>query len=77
VTNAELRQLAADGALGNPRWPALQRRAATLYGSNLLLLSVVWAMVFKPTCDRGADSQPTAIPPRTSSSAQEGPCHLL
>jgi putative copper export protein len=50
ATNAELRRLAAAVTLDNPRWPALQRRAATLYAVNLLLLlSVVWAMVFKPT----------------------------
>jgi uncharacterized membrane protein len=50
ATNAELRRLAADAPLDDPRWPALQRRAATLYGINLLLLlSAVWAMEFKPT----------------------------
>jgi uncharacterized membrane protein len=50
ATNAELRRVAADAPLDDPRWPALQRRAATLYGSNLLLLiSAVWAMEFKPT----------------------------
>jgi uncharacterized membrane protein len=50
ATNAELLRLAADAALDDPRWPALQRRAATLYGINLLLLlSAVWAMEFKPT----------------------------
>jgi uncharacterized membrane protein len=50
ATNAELRRLAEGPTLDDPRWSALQRRAATLYGINLvLLLSVVWAMVFKPT----------------------------
>jgi uncharacterized membrane protein len=50
VTNAELRRLAADPANEQPRWLAQQRRAAILFGINLvLLLSVVWAMVFKPT----------------------------
>jgi hypothetical protein len=49
VTNAELLRLAAATTVENPRWPRLQRRAAILYGSNLVLLSVVWAMVFKPT----------------------------
>ena len=50
ATNAELRRLADGPTLDDPRWSALQRRAATLYGINLvLLLSVVWAMVFKPT----------------------------
>ncbi len=34
----------------SPRRGTLQRRAAALYGINLvLLLSVVWAMVFQPT----------------------------
>ncbi len=46
ANNAALGQLAAD----DPRWPALLRRAATLYGVNLLLLlSALWAMEFKPT----------------------------
>jgi uncharacterized membrane protein len=50
VTNAQLRRLAADPALEQPQWPAQQRRAAILFAINLLLLlSVVWAMVFKPT----------------------------
>lgn len=50
ATNAELRRLAADPGLDTPRWPAMQRRVATVYGINLLLLlSVLWAMVFKPT----------------------------
>jgi hypothetical protein len=48
VTNAELRRPATATTVDNPRWPRLQRRAAILYGINLLL-SVVWAMVFKPT----------------------------
>jgi uncharacterized membrane protein len=49
VTNADLRRLAADTAPDDARWPALQRRAAILYGVNLLLLlSAVWAMEFKP-----------------------------
>jgi len=46
ATNAALRRLVAD----DPRWPTLLRRAATLYGINLLLLlSALWAMEFKPT----------------------------
>ena len=50
ATNAELRRLAADAPADDPRWPTLQRRAATLYAINLLLLlSAVWAMEFKPT----------------------------
>jgi hypothetical protein len=50
TTNADLRRLAAAAAPGDPRWAALQRRAAILYGINLLLLlSAVWAMEFKPT----------------------------
>jgi uncharacterized membrane protein len=50
ATNAELRRLATDAPHDDPRWPTLQRRAATLYGMNLLLLlSAVWAMEFKPT----------------------------
>jgi len=50
ATNAKLLRLAADAALDDPRWPALLRRAATLYGINLLLLlSALWAMEFKPT----------------------------
>jgi uncharacterized membrane protein len=50
VTNAQLRRLAADPALEQPQWLAQQRRMAILFGINLLLLlSVVWAMVFKPT----------------------------
>jgi uncharacterized membrane protein len=49
VTIAKLRQLVADGAFDDPRWPALRRRLATLYSINLLVLvSVVWAMEFKP-----------------------------
>jgi putative copper export protein len=49
ATNAELRRLAMDSA-PSPRWLVLQRRIATLYGANLLLLlSAVWAMVFQPT----------------------------
>jgi putative copper export protein len=50
ATNAALRRLAAEAAVDDPRWPTLQRRAATLYGINLLLLlSALWAMEFKPT----------------------------
>jgi uncharacterized membrane protein len=50
ATNAELRRVAADAPADDPRWPTLQRRAATLYAVNLLLLlSAVWAMEFKPT----------------------------
>jgi uncharacterized membrane protein len=50
ATNAALRALAAEAGPDNPRWVALQRRATTLFGVNLLLLvSAVWAMEFKPT----------------------------
>ena len=50
ATNAELIQIAAGSAPGNPRWLTLNRRAARLYAINLIvLLSVVWAMVFQPT----------------------------
>jgi uncharacterized membrane protein len=50
ATNADLRRLAAEGTLGDPEWLSRQRRAAMLYLANVLsLLSVVWAMVFKPT----------------------------
>jgi uncharacterized membrane protein len=50
ATNVELRRLAADAPPGDPRWPALRRRAATWFVLNLLLLlSAVWAMEFKPT----------------------------
>lgn len=50
ATNPELRRLVENPKMGEPRRLARQRRAAALYGLNLLLLlSVVWAMVFKPT----------------------------
>jgi uncharacterized membrane protein len=50
ATNAELRRLSEDPSMDEPRRLARQRRAAVVYGLNLvLLLSVVWAMVFKPT----------------------------
>ncbi len=50
TTNADLRRLAADDALDDPRWSSRQRRAAMLYVVNVVsLLSVVWAMIFKPT----------------------------
>jgi uncharacterized membrane protein len=46
----ELSQLAATAESGDPRLGALQRRLATLNIINvLLLLSAVWAMVYKPT----------------------------
>jgi uncharacterized membrane protein len=46
ANNAALGRLAAD----DPLWPSRLRRAATLYGVNLLLLlSALWAMEFKPT----------------------------
>jgi putative copper export protein len=49
ATNAELIHLAADPAPGDTRWHTLNKRAARLYGINLImLLSVVWAMVFQP-----------------------------
>lgn len=50
ATNAELRRLIENPSMDEPRRLARQRRAAALYGLNLLLLlSIVWAMVFKPT----------------------------
>jgi putative copper export protein len=50
ATKAELRRLTAEPTIDNPRWLARRRRAAILYAVNLLLLlSVLWAMVFKPT----------------------------
>jgi uncharacterized membrane protein len=50
ATNAGLRELAAAPALDEAAWSRRQRQAAALYMVNLLvLLSVVWAMVFKPT----------------------------
>jgi uncharacterized membrane protein len=50
ATNADMRRVASDAPRDDPRWPVLRRRAATLYGINLLLLlSAVWAMEFKPT----------------------------
>jgi uncharacterized membrane protein len=50
TTNAALRRLAGEVALDDRRWLTLQRRAATLYGINLLLLlSALWAMEFKPS----------------------------
>ena len=46
----ELSEVAATAEPGDPRQSALQRRLATLNTINvLLLLSAVWAMVFKPT----------------------------
>jgi uncharacterized membrane protein len=46
----ELSALAATAEPGDPRQIALQQRLATLNIINvLLLLSAVWAMVFKPT----------------------------
>ncbi len=50
VNNAELRRIAGDGAGDEVQLSDRQRRAAILYGVNLVvLLSTVWAMVFKPT----------------------------
>jgi len=50
ATNAALRRLTEEAAVDDPRWRTLQRRAATLYGINLLLLlSALWAMEYKPT----------------------------
>jgi uncharacterized membrane protein len=49
VTNADLRRLAGE-PFEEGEWQARQRRAATLYAVNLLmLLSTVWATIFKPT----------------------------
>lgn len=51
ATQADLRRLTEDPSVDNQsRRLQRQRRAAILYAVNLLiLLSVVWAMVFKPT----------------------------
>jgi hypothetical protein len=54
VNNAELRRLTEQAGHHDRRYDGQlgvrQRRAAVLYGVNLaVLLSVVWAMVFKPT----------------------------
>jgi putative copper export protein len=50
ATNAALRRLAMEGAVDDPQWRDRHRRIAVLYTVNLLvLLSAVWAMVFKPT----------------------------
>lgn len=50
ATNADLRRLAASPGGLDPQWEARQRRIATLYGINvLLLLSILWVMIFKPT----------------------------
>jgi putative copper export protein len=50
ANNAGLRQLTAQLQPDDRQVSAGQRRAALLYGINLLvLLSVVWAMVFQPT----------------------------
>lgn len=50
ANNAALRRFTAEPAEYGPQVDAGQRRAAVLYGLNLLvLLSVVWAMVFQPT----------------------------
>jgi uncharacterized membrane protein len=49
-TIERLRRLAENAPMDEARRLACQRRATVLYGINLLvLLSVVWAMVFKPT----------------------------
>ena len=49
-TTAELSKLAATAALDDPRMIVLRRRLTTLNTINLLLLlSVVWAMVSKPS----------------------------
>jgi uncharacterized membrane protein len=50
ATNADLRRLTEGPSTDESRRLARQRRAALLYGINvLMLLSVVWVMVFKPT----------------------------
>jgi stage V sporulation protein SpoVS len=50
LTNAELRRLVADAATQDAQRLAVQRRLAIVNGINLLvLLSVFWAMEFKPT----------------------------
>jgi uncharacterized membrane protein len=50
LTNAELRRLVADAATLDAQRLAVQRRLAIVNGINLLvLLSVFWAMEFKPT----------------------------
>lgn len=50
ATNGQLRRLTESPSTDDPSRLSRQRRAAILYGLNLLLLlSVLWAMVFKPT----------------------------
>jgi putative copper export protein len=50
ANNAGLRRLTAQPRYDDQQVSTGQRRAAVLYGINLLvLLSVVWAMVFRPT----------------------------
>jgi len=50
ATQADLRRLTEGPSPDDTRRLARQRRAAVLYAINvLILLSVVWAMVFKPT----------------------------
>ncbi len=54
VTSAEMRRLATTATADNPRWPRLQRPAAVLSGSNLLLA------VGDPGSNRGKSNEPTA-----------------
>jgi uncharacterized membrane protein len=50
ATQADLRRLTESPSTDDARRLAGQRRAAVLYGINvLILLSIVWAMIFKPT----------------------------
>jgi uncharacterized membrane protein len=50
ATQADLRRLTESPSPDDTRRLAGQRRAAVLYAINvLILLSIVWAMIFKPT----------------------------
>jgi uncharacterized membrane protein len=50
ATQVDLRRLTEGAGTDESRRLASQRRAAVLYSINvLILLSIVWAMVFKPT----------------------------
>jgi uncharacterized membrane protein len=50
ATQADLRRLTESPSLDDTRRLAGQRRAAVLYAINvLILLSILWAMIFKPT----------------------------
>jgi uncharacterized membrane protein len=50
ATHVDLRRLTENPTTNEPRRLARQRRAVVLYSINvLILLSIVWAMVIKPT----------------------------